>query len=50
MPMNNQAAIGNDGPDARDEVRMRLLGAWQLVSYTAKSADGEVILPFGPDP
>ncbi|MFJ3224564.1 lipocalin-like domain-containing protein [Streptomyces sp. NPDC086783] len=50
MPTNDPAAVGDNRPDARDEVRMRLLGAWQLVSYTAKDTDGEIILPFGPDP
>ncbi|MFD7406007.1 lipocalin-like domain-containing protein [Streptomyces sp. NPDC059866] len=35
---------------AREEVRRRLIGAWQLVSYTATSADGDVIHPFGPTP
>ncbi|MFE0450403.1 lipocalin-like domain-containing protein [Streptomyces sp. NPDC058914] len=36
--------------EAREEVRRRLLGAWELVSYTATSTDGEVIHPFGPTP
>ncbi|MGW5030840.1 lipocalin-like domain-containing protein [Streptomyces nigra] len=34
----------------RDEVRMRLFGAWQLVSYTAVSVDGEVVHPLGRSP
>ncbi|MFF4243420.1 lipocalin-like domain-containing protein [Streptomyces sp. NPDC001822] len=35
---------------AREEVRRKLLGAWQLVSYTARSTGGEVIHPLGPKP
>ncbi|MCX5097092.1 lipocalin-like domain-containing protein [Streptomyces sp. NBC_00365] len=36
--------------EAREEIRRRLLGAWQLVSYTATSTDGKVIHPLGPTP
>jgi hypothetical protein len=36
--------------EAREEIRRRLLGAWQLVSYTATSIDGKVIHPLGPTP
>lgn len=35
---------------AREEVRRRLLGAWQLVAYTATSADGDAVQPLGPTP
>ncbi|MEV7997086.1 lipocalin-like domain-containing protein [Streptomyces sp. NPDC086077] len=43
-------AAERDEREARDEVRMKLLGAWQLVSYTATSGDGEVIHPLGRTP
>ncbi|MEU7305509.1 lipocalin-like domain-containing protein [Streptomyces sp. NPDC007189] len=36
--------------EAREEVREKLLGAWQLVSYTATGTDGDVIHPLGPAP
>ncbi|MGD1217169.1 lipocalin-like domain-containing protein [Streptomyces krungchingensis] len=36
--------------EAREEVRGKLLGAWHLVSYTATSADGDVVQPLGPAP
>jgi hypothetical protein len=36
--------------EAREEVRRKLLGAWQLVSYTAVSTDGDVVQPLGPTP
>ncbi|MFF8918867.1 lipocalin-like domain-containing protein [Streptomyces sp. NPDC015032] len=39
-----------DEREAREEVRNRLLGAWELVSYTATDADGQVIHPLGPNP
>ncbi|MFJ4467553.1 lipocalin-like domain-containing protein [Streptomyces sp. NPDC089424] len=35
---------------ARDVIRMKLFGAWQLVAYTATSADGAVIHPLGRSP
>ncbi|GAX56415.1 lipocalin-like domain-containing protein [Streptomyces olivochromogenes] len=35
---------------ACEEVRNKLLGAWNLVSYTATSTDGQVIHPLGPRP
>lgn len=49
MTATDQAATENQR-EAREEVRRRLLGAWQLVSYTAGSTDGDVIHPLGPDP
>ncbi|MFB8754445.1 lipocalin-like domain-containing protein [Streptomyces nigra] len=49
MTATNPAAERDDGA-ARDEVRMRLFGAWQLVSYTATSVDGEVVHPLGRSP
>ncbi|GGT03222.1 lipocalin-like domain-containing protein [Streptomyces chromofuscus] len=49
MTVTKPSAGGNEYK-AREEVRRRLLGAWQLVSYTAGSADGEVIQPLGPTP
>ncbi|WP_333754367.1 lipocalin-like domain-containing protein [Streptomyces sp. IBSBF 3352] len=39
-----------DDSRAREAVRMRLLGAWQLVAYTAATADGEVVHPLGRSP
>ncbi|MFI8008065.1 lipocalin-like domain-containing protein [Streptomyces sp. NPDC086010] len=39
-----------DEQAAREAVRRRLLGAWRLVSYTARSRDGEVLHPLGPRP
>ncbi|MFE3271246.1 lipocalin-like domain-containing protein [Streptomyces sp. NPDC059215] len=33
-----------------EEVRRKLLGTWQLVSYTAATVDGDVIQPLGSDP
>lgn len=49
MTARNPAAE-DDERQARDDVRMNLLGAWQLVSYTAHGADGEVIHPLGRTP
>ncbi|MGV9350530.1 lipocalin-like domain-containing protein [Streptomyces spiralis] len=49
MTVTDLAAEDNDSR-AREEVRRRLLGTWQLVSYTAAGADGEVIQPLGPAP
>ncbi|POX58142.1 hypothetical protein C3492_39360 [Streptomyces sp. Ru62] len=49
MTATDQAAA-DDAREAREEVRRRLLGAWQLLSYTAESSDGEVIHPLGPAP
>ncbi|MEU6657572.1 lipocalin-like domain-containing protein [Streptomyces sp. NPDC046821] len=43
------AEVDEQEPD-REKVRDRLLGAWELVSYTATAADGEVVHPLGPDP
>ncbi|MFE1996270.1 lipocalin-like domain-containing protein [Streptomyces parvulus] len=47
-PMNPAAAGGER--EAREDVRTKLLGAWQLVSYTAADADGEVVHPLGRNP
>ncbi|WP_351235265.1 lipocalin-like domain-containing protein [Streptomyces sp. NPDC002133] len=33
-----------------EEVRRKLLGAWELVSYTATSPDGQIIHPLGHRP
>ncbi|WP_405885286.1 lipocalin-like domain-containing protein [Streptomyces sp. NBC_01136] len=49
MSITDHAAAGNER-EARDEIRGKLLGAWQLVSYTAVSTDGEAIHPLGPTP
>ncbi|MFS4096834.1 lipocalin-like domain-containing protein [Streptomyces sp. AF1A] len=49
MTTPHQAAAAHE-QEAREEVRRRLLGAWELVSYTARSADAEVIEPLGPAP
>lgn len=49
MTVTDLAADSNESK-ARNEVRMRLLGAWQLVSYTAADAGGEVVQPLGPTP
>ncbi|MEV7685350.1 lipocalin-like domain-containing protein [Streptomyces bungoensis] len=49
MTVTEPAADG-DEYKAREELRRRLLGAWQLVSYTAAGADEEVIQPLGPTP
>ncbi|MFF8909714.1 lipocalin-like domain-containing protein [Streptomyces olivaceoviridis] len=49
MTVIDQAAA-DDEREARDEVRRRLLGTWRLVSYTAGSADGEIVHPLGPAP
>ncbi len=49
MTATKPAAAGEER-EARDDVHMKLLGAWQLVSYTATSADGEVIHPLGRTP
>ncbi|MFJ7495878.1 lipocalin-like domain-containing protein [Streptomyces sp. NPDC097727] len=49
MTITDRAAAGNER-EAREEVRKKLLGAWQLVSYAARSIDAEVIHPFGPTP
>ncbi|MGW6961111.1 lipocalin-like domain-containing protein [Streptomyces chartreusis] len=43
-------AAAHDEAEARDEVRKQLLGAWQLVSYTATGVDGEVVHPLGRSP
>ncbi|MEU3410272.1 lipocalin-like domain-containing protein [Streptomyces sp. NPDC006658] len=43
-------AAEDDERQARDDVRMNLLGAWQLVSYTAAAPDGEAIHPLGRTP
>ncbi|MFG2359001.1 lipocalin-like domain-containing protein [Streptomyces sp. NPDC048521] len=43
-------AVAGRVREAREEVRRKLLGAWELVSYTATSTDGEVIHPLGPAP
>lgn len=39
-----------DEHEAREEVRRQLLGAWRLVSYLARSTDGNVVEPLGPRP
>lgn len=49
MTTTDRQAAGTDRA-AREEVRGKLLGAWELVSYTATSTDGEVIHPLGPAP
>jgi len=49
MTVTDQAAMESER-EAREEVRRKLLGAWQLVSYTAVSTDGEVVEPLGPTP
>ncbi|WP_179443411.1 lipocalin-like domain-containing protein [Rhodococcus sp. ACPA1] len=49
MTITGHAAARN-GREAREEVRRKLLGAWQLVSYTARSTEGEVIHPLGTTP
>ncbi|MFJ2033495.1 lipocalin-like domain-containing protein [Streptosporangium sp. NPDC087985] len=49
MTITNQTTEAHDRR-AREEVRRRLLGAWELVSYTATSADGHVIHPLGANP
>ncbi|MFE2627688.1 lipocalin-like domain-containing protein [Streptomyces sp. NPDC059374] len=49
MPPTDPAAEHADSR-ARDAVLMKLLGAWQLVAYTATSADGEVVHPLGNSP
>ncbi|MFF8919207.1 lipocalin-like domain-containing protein [Streptomyces sp. NPDC015032] len=49
MTTTGQAAAGNERK-AHEEVRKKLLGAWQLVSYAARSTDGKVIHPLGPTP
>jgi hypothetical protein len=49
MTTADQAVAGRER-EAREEVRTKLLGAWELVSYTATSTDGEVIHPLGPAP
>ncbi|MFJ8510929.1 lipocalin-like domain-containing protein [Streptomyces avermitilis] len=49
MTITDHAAVGNER-EAREEVRRKLLGAWELVSYTATSTDGEVVHPLGPTP
>ncbi|GAA5021202.1 lipocalin-like domain-containing protein [Streptomyces siamensis] len=49
MTVDDQAAAESER-EARDEVRGKLLGTWQLVSYTARSTDGDVVQPLGPTP
>jgi hypothetical protein len=49
LTTTDHAAARNER-EAREEVRRKLLGAWELVSYTATSTDGQLIHPFGPRP
>jgi hypothetical protein len=49
MTTNGQAAVSREH-EACEDVRKKLLGAWELVSYTATDADGQVIDPLGPQP
>jgi hypothetical protein len=49
MTTTDQAAASSDDA-AREDVRKKLLGAWELVSYTATGADGQVIHPLGTAP
>ncbi|MGW2933619.1 lipocalin-like domain-containing protein [Streptomyces sp. NPDC001156] len=49
MTTKDQAAASRE-PAACEDVRRKLLGAWELVSYTATDTDGQVIDPLGPQP
>ncbi|MEV6296753.1 lipocalin-like domain-containing protein [Streptomyces sp. NPDC051896] len=49
MTTDDQAAARSERR-AREDLRKKLTGVWELVSYTATSADGQIIHPLGPRP
>lgn len=49
MRTDDQVAPRSDH-EACEAVRVRLLGAWELVSYDATGGDGRIVHPLGPRP
>ncbi|MFJ7949140.1 lipocalin-like domain-containing protein [Streptomyces sp. NPDC096354] len=49
MTTNDQAAASSKR-HACEDLRKKLTGAWELMSYTATSADGHIVHPLGPRP